>query len=66
MLEKERKFDEAALGFSKFSRFLRQAHDEGIVDLERGPEGNYLVSPNEEGPVVAAPAAGEPAATTAR
>jgi uncharacterized protein (TIGR00288 family) len=58
MLEKERKFDEAALGFSKFSRFLRQAHDEGIVDLERGPEGNYLVSPNEEGPVVAAPAAG--------
>jgi uncharacterized protein (TIGR00288 family) len=45
MLEKEGKFDEAALGFSKFSRFLRQAHDEGIVDLERGPEGNYLVSP---------------------
>jgi len=45
MLEQEGKFDEAALGFSKFSRFLRQAHDEGIVDLERGPEGNYLVSP---------------------
>ncbi len=45
MLEQERKFDEAALGFSKFSRFLRQAHDEGIIDLERGPEGNYLISP---------------------
>ena len=45
MLEQDGKFDEAALGFSKFSRFLRQAHDEGIVDLERGPEGNYLVSP---------------------
>ena len=47
MLEREGKFDEAALGFRKFSRFLRQAHDEGIVDLERGPEGNYLVSPIE-------------------
>ena len=45
MLEKDGQFDEAALGFSKFSRFLRQAHDEGIVDLERGPEGNYLISP---------------------
>ncbi|MEJ2546498.1 MAG: NYN domain-containing protein [Gemmatimonadota bacterium] len=66
MLEKERKFDEAALGFSKFSRFLRQAHDEGIVDLERGPEGNYLVSPNEEGPVVAAPAAGSESRTSRR
>ncbi|MGW8283172.1 MAG: NYN domain-containing protein, partial [Gemmatimonadota bacterium] len=47
MLDKDGQFDEAALGFSKFSRFLRQAHDEGIVDLERGPEGNYLVSPAE-------------------
>jgi hypothetical protein len=49
MLERDGKFDEAALGFRKFSRFLRQAHDEGIVDLERGPEGNYLVSPLEKG-----------------
>lgn len=47
MLERDGQFDEAALGFRKFSRFLRQAHDEGIVDLERGPEGNYLVSPIE-------------------
>jgi uncharacterized protein (TIGR00288 family) len=66
MLEKERKFDEAALGFSKFSRFLRQAHDEGIVDLERGPEGNYLVSPNEEGPGAAAPAAESESKTESR
>ena len=49
MLEKDGQFDEAALGFSKFSRFLRQAHDEGIVDLERGPEGNYLISPIDGG-----------------
>ncbi len=57
MLEQEGKFDEAALGFSKFSRFLRQAHDEGIVDLERGPEGNYLVSPNPEAAATVGPAA---------
>jgi uncharacterized protein (TIGR00288 family) len=58
MLDKDGQFDEAALGFSKFSRFLRQAHDEGIVDLERGPEGNYLVSPIAGG----AGAAAQPAA----
>ena len=45
MLKREPRFDEAALGFSKFSRFLRQAHDEGVVDLEQGAEGNYLLSP---------------------
>ncbi len=59
MLEQDRKFDEAALGFSKFSRFLRQAHDEGIIDLERGPEGNYLISP-------IGGAAGAPAQTTGK
>lgn len=59
MLEQDRKFDEAALGFSKFSRFLRQAHDEGIIDLERGPEGNYLISP-------IGGAAGAPAETTGK
>ncbi|MFO7588502.1 MAG: NYN domain-containing protein, partial [Gemmatimonadota bacterium] len=49
MLEKDGKFDEGALGFRKFSRFLRQAHDEEMIDLERGPEGNYLVSPAGDG-----------------
>lgn len=45
MLRRDPKFDEAALGFRKYSRFLRQAHDEGIINLEQGAEGNYLVSP---------------------
>jgi len=45
MLKREPKFDEAALGFRKFSRFLRQAHDEEVINLEQGAEGNYLVSP---------------------
>ncbi|MFQ5889996.1 MAG: NYN domain-containing protein [Gemmatimonadota bacterium] len=45
MREKDAEFDEAALGFRKFSRFLHQAHDEEVVNLERGPEGNYKLSP---------------------
>jgi hypothetical protein len=45
MLERDGQFDEAALGFRKFSRFLRQAHDEEVVNLLRGPEGNYQVAP---------------------
>jgi uncharacterized protein (TIGR00288 family) len=43
MLEKEPDFDEAALGFRKFSRFLKQAHDEEVIDLERTGEGNYRI-----------------------
>lgn len=49
MLKRDGKFDEGALGFRKFSRFLRQAHDEEIINLETGPEGNYLVSPLKDG-----------------
>jgi uncharacterized protein (TIGR00288 family) len=41
MLEIDGNFDEATLGFSKFSRFLRRAHDEEVIDLHRTPEGHY-------------------------
>jgi hypothetical protein len=44
MVAKDPNFDEAALGFRKFSRFLRQAHDEEVVTLERTGEGNYKIS----------------------
>jgi uncharacterized protein (TIGR00288 family) len=44
MMEKDPDFDEAALGFRKFSRFLRQAHDEEVITLERTGEGNYKIS----------------------
>jgi ribonuclease E len=44
MVEKDPDFDEAALGFRKFSRFLRQAHDEEVITLERTGEGNYKIS----------------------
>jgi len=34
-------WDEANLGFSKFSRFLRRAHDEDVITLRRLDNGNY-------------------------
>jgi uncharacterized protein (TIGR00288 family) len=37
-------FDEAELGFSKFSKFLRQARDHGVIDLRTTDEGNLAVS----------------------
>jgi len=49
MLQRDEQFDEAALGFSKFSRFLRQAYDEGVVDLITDEDGNYHVRVPEEG-----------------
>ncbi len=49
MLAKEGDFDETALGFRKFSRFLQQAHDEGVVDLRQGDDGNYYLTPIEDG-----------------
>jgi uncharacterized protein (TIGR00288 family) len=44
MLELDPAFDEGELGFGKFSRFLRQAHDHEVVDLEKREEGTYQVS----------------------
>ena len=50
MLQLDPTFDEGDLGFGKFSRFLRQAHDHEIVDLEKGEGGTYRVSPKSEVP----------------
>jgi hypothetical protein len=67
MLKRDEQFDEGALGFRKFSRFLRQAHDEEIINLETGPEGNYLVSPlNGASAERTAPARAEPRRETRR
>jgi len=66
MLEVSPGFDEGRYGFSKFSRFLRQAHDEGVIDLHRVENGTYEVSPSgRELPRAAAPSAA-PAAEEAR
>ena len=41
ILELEPGWDESELGFTKFSRFLRQAHDAEVIDLQRTSEGYY-------------------------
>jgi uncharacterized protein (TIGR00288 family) len=44
MLEMQPGWDESTLGFSKFSRFLRQAHDAEAIDLHRMDGGSYQVT----------------------
>jgi uncharacterized protein (TIGR00288 family) len=41
MLEIEPGWDESTIGFTKFSRFLRQAHDAEVVDLSRHADGFF-------------------------
>jgi hypothetical protein len=44
MLEADRGFDEGELGFGKFSRFLLQAEEHGVISLQKTEMGNYRVS----------------------
>ena len=44
MLAADAGFDEGALGFGKFSRFLLQAEEHGVISLEKTVMGNYRVS----------------------
>ena len=44
MLEADSGFDEGELGFGKFSRFLLQAQEHGVISLEKTAMGNYRVS----------------------
>ena len=44
MLEITPGFDESTFGFSKFSRFLRQAHEQQIVDVRKLENGSYEVA----------------------
>jgi ribonuclease E len=47
MLKQRPKFDEGDLGFSKFTRFLKQAHDEEIVNVRQGEDGTFQIVPLE-------------------
>jgi uncharacterized protein (TIGR00288 family) len=49
MLHLEPSFDEGELGFGKFSRFLRQAHDHEVVDLTKRDDGTYQVAMRRTG-----------------
>ena len=53
MLEFDRGFDEGELGFAKFSRFLQQADEHGVVGLEKQDGGNYEVSLGSTSPAEA-------------
>jgi hypothetical protein len=44
MLELREDFDEGELGFNKFSKFLQEADEAGLIELTKGPSGNYHVS----------------------
>ena len=44
MLAADASFDEGELGFGKFSRFLLQAEEHGVISLEQTERGNYRVS----------------------
>lgn len=44
MLERNRGFDETELGFPKFSKFLEQASNDGVITLTRTDAGNLDVS----------------------
>jgi uncharacterized LabA/DUF88 family protein len=41
ILELQPSWTEASIGFSKFSRFLRQAHDAEVINLRKLENGNY-------------------------
>lgn len=51
LLQYDAAFDEGVFGFSKFSLFLRSAHDAGVVRMSRHEDGNHYLT------VAAAPAA---------
>ena len=48
ILQKDRSFDEAELGFPKFSKFLAQAVEHGIIEAERTDRGNFQVRLDEQ------------------
>jgi uncharacterized protein (TIGR00288 family) len=62
MLHLNKGFDEGELGFTKFSRFLTKAAEDGVIDLQKKDSGNYMVGMGA-GAVAAAPTPGEAEST---
>ena len=60
LLELDRSFDETELGFPKFSKFLSQAVEHGVVVLNRTDQGNYEVILAPEGDAEETPLAETP------
>jgi uncharacterized protein (TIGR00288 family) len=49
-------FDERNAGFNRFSKFVIEAGQKGVVQIAKLDNGQYEVSPGSAGPAVAAPA----------
>lgn len=45
LLERDASFDERSYGFSKFSLFLRAAHEAGVIRMARHDDGNHYLTP---------------------
>jgi uncharacterized protein (TIGR00288 family) len=60
ILQKDRSFDETELGFPKFSKFLAQAAEHGIIEAERTDRGNFQVKLTTGDPVAAVDADAPP------
>ena len=58
MLELQETFDEGTLGFSKFSHFLKEARDQGVVALHKRDGGSYDVEIGEGGVASGVPSEG--------
>jgi uncharacterized protein (TIGR00288 family) len=57
ILEERPDFDETELGFAKFSKFLAQAEEHGVVRTERGESGLDVMLADGSAPISQAPAA---------
>ncbi|WP_420461461.1 NYN domain-containing protein [Candidatus Palauibacter sp.] len=44
LLEYDSSFDEGSFGFSKFSLFLRAAHEAGVIRMSRHDDGNHYLT----------------------
>ncbi len=49
IMEMSPSFDERNLGFKKFSKFLVAAANKGLVNIERGENGQYHIAPPGDG-----------------
>jgi hypothetical protein len=65
ILDLDPEWDESELGFGKFSRFLRQAHDAEVINLRKLENGSYeLTLPGPESAEASEMAEAEPAPRT--
>ena len=55
IMEMSPSFDERNLGYKKFSKFLVEAANRGLLDIERGENGQYHITPRGDAPAQKGP-----------